>query len=75
LDRPTEVSSELDVRAVRAARDGELEDPLGARVDRPVERVTETRHLAAIGTDRSDDIPRDLLGCRAGCDLRLGTLE
>ncbi len=38
---------ERDVGAARPALVGELEDPLGARVERPVDRVAEAGELAA----------------------------
>ena len=42
-DGVAELARERDVRAAHAARVGQLEDPLGARVERPVDRMAEAR--------------------------------
>ena len=46
------------MRPAHAALVGELEDALGARVERPVDRVAEARRPVAGGVDR----PRELVG-------------
>ena len=44
--------------AAHAALVRELEDPLGARVERPVHRMAEAGHLVAGGVDRLRDLKR-----------------
>ncbi len=55
-DRLPQRPSERDVRPAHAPRVRELEDALGARVDRRVDGVAEAGHLAAGGPDPADDV-------------------
>ena len=55
-----ETAREQHVRAAHAARVGQLEDALRARVERPVERVAEARRLAR----RTRGAPRAMLAPR-----------
>ena len=63
------------MRAAHPALVGELEDALGARVERPVNRVAEAGQALAGAVD----LPRQPIGHRAGLvagrNLRLGPLE
>ena len=51
-----------------AALVGQLEDPLGAGVERAVDRVAEAGQLAAGGADLARDLARDGRGLGAGLD-------
>ena len=57
-DRVAQRAGQRDVRPAHAALVGELEDPLGARVERLVHRVPEARHLVARRGSR--DLAHDL---------------
>ncbi len=58
LDGTVEPPGEGDVGGAHAARVGELEDPLGARIDGPVHGMAEPRDPAARGVDRTGDVRR-----------------
>ena len=70
-----EAAREQDVGPAHPAGVGELEDPLGARVERPVNRMAESRHLAAGGVDRTRDLLGDRRGLATGRHLLLRLLE
>ena len=53
----------------------QLEDPLGARIERAVHRMAEARQPAAGSVDRAGQLERDLRGVGAGRDLSLRLLE
>src|SRR5262245_17099176 len=57
-DGVAEPAGELGVHAADAVLVGELEDPLGARVDRRVHRVAEAGHLLARVVDLARDLDR-----------------
>jgi len=70
-----EGAREQDVGPAHAADVCELENPLGARVERPVDRMAEARHLAALGPDCLRDLVGDGCGVTAGGHLFLRLLE
>ena len=75
-DGVAEAAREQDVRPAHAAGVGELEDPLGARVERPVDRMAEARHPAAGRVDRARrSRAATAAGVAAGRHLLLRLLE
>ena len=74
-DGVAEAARERDVRARNAARVGQLQDPLGAGVERPVHGMSEAGRLAAGATDRQRHVARDGLGRLAGSDATLRLLQ
>ena len=64
-----------DVRAAHAALVGELEDALGARVERPVHRMAEAGQALARLADRRGHRAATAAGLLAGGDPRLRGLE
>ena len=73
--RLAELAREEYVRAADPALVGELEDPLCARVERPVQGVAEARHLVAGRADGRGHVARDGGGLGAGSDLCLRLFE
>ena len=63
------------MRAAHATLVGEVEDPLRARVDRLVHRMTKARHLAAGVVDRLRHLFGDAAGHAARAHDRLRVLE
>ena len=75
-DRVAEAAREQDVRPAHAAGVGELEDPLGARVDRPVNRMAEARQPCRRPRgSRAPPRRATAAGARAGDHPRLRLLE
>ena len=70
-----EAAREQDVGPAHPAVVRELEDPFGARVERPVDRMAEARQLAAGGVDLARDVAGDRLGRVTGRHLLLRLLE
>ena len=66
---------EQDVRPADPAGIRELENPLGARVERPMNRVTEPRQPAAGSVDRTRHLLGDRLGRPTGRHLFLRRFE
>ena len=69
--RIAEATREQDVGPAHPAGIRELENPLGARVERPVNRMAEARHLAAGSMDRTRDVLGDRRGLATGRHLLL----
>ena len=74
-NRLAQRAREQNVRPADVARVCEHENPLGAGVERPVNRVAEPRHLAAEGVDRTRDVAGNGRRPAAGRHFLLRLLE
>ena len=70
-----EAAREQDVGPAHPAGIRELENPLGARVERPVNRMAESRHLAAGSVDRTRHVAGDGRGLATRRHLLLRLFE
>ena len=75
IDRVAQAPREQHVRTAHPALVGELEDALGARIERAVDRVAEARHPLAAVAHALRGLSRHLLGCAARRDLGLRRFE